>query len=68
MSPILQNRSRPSRICSVAGCGGTMTFRARQEVGAAETEGSSGGTWVCDSNPTHTEGVSPAEEQDISGR
>ena len=45
-----------------------MTFRARQEVGAADTEGSSGGTWVCDSNPTHTEGVSPAEEQDISGR
>ena len=45
-----------------------MTFRARLEVGAAETEGASGGTWVCDSNPTHTEGVSPAEEQDISGR
>lgn len=67
MSPRLQNdqrRNAPSKSCSVAGCGGTMTFqRGQGEPDAAQAlEGSSGAAWVCDNDPTHVEVVTRAEE------
>jgi hypothetical protein len=67
MSPSLQNRNRPSKTCTVSGCGGMMTFHTAQETASAREE-SPGGTWVCDNNPTHTEGASPSEDRGSSGR
>jgi hypothetical protein len=65
MSPSIQNdarRNAPSKNCTVSGCGGMMTLHRSQEaVGGADSP-SSGATWVCDSNPTHIEVASPAEE------
>jgi hypothetical protein len=60
MSPSLQNRNAPSKNCTVSGCSGMMTLQSRQEVASAE--GSGGATWVCDTDPTHTEVVSAGAE------
>ena len=59
MSPNLQNRNPPSKDCTVPGCSGRMTLRGRQEV--VGQEGSSGATWVCDTDPTHVESASASE-------
>jgi len=61
MSPHLQNWNAPSKNCTVPGCSGMMTLHRLQDGSSAaqNLEGSSGGTWVCDTNPEHTE---PAEE------
>jgi hypothetical protein len=44
-----------------------MTFQTAQETASGREE-SPGGTWVCDNNPTHTEGASPSEDRGSSGR
>jgi len=69
MSPNLQNRNAPSKNCTVSGCGGMMMFRGGQGLssGSDALEGSPESAWVCDTNPDHVEGVTPAEEQAISG-
>ena len=62
MSPTLQNRNATSKSCSVSGCSGMMTFQRRPEM-AGGPQGSSGATWVCNSDPSHIEVVGPGEEQ-----
>ena len=39
-----------------------MTFQRRPEM-AGGPQGSSGATWVCNSDPSHIEVVGPGEEQ-----
>ena len=64
MSPSIQNdkrRNAPTKTCTVSGCGGKMTLRGSNDaVGAAGP--SSGGTWVCDTNPAHVEAAGSGNE------
>ena len=64
MSPSLQNnlrRNAPSKTCTVSGCGGTMTLRGSNDAGGVAAAPSSGGTWVCDTNPAHVEAAGSVE-------
>jgi hypothetical protein len=58
MSPSIQNdlrRNAPSKTCTVSGCGGMMTLRGNNDAVGGAAGPSSGGTWVCDTNPAHVE-------------
>ena len=63
MSPHLQNRNAPSKNCSVSGCSGMMTLQRRQDVASDPRglEASSAATWVCDTDPGHTEVATAGE-------
>ena len=64
MSPHLQNRNAPSKTCTVPGCTGTMTLRSPRggEGAGGSSDGPSGGTWVCDTDSSHTEAAGRGDE------